>query len=73
VSQQTLEKRKAGRGVVNPDLLYTTDALMNECNLGRRNVIAMRQEGGVEPREIGTQLYYDGAEVKAWILSQRKK
>jgi hypothetical protein len=69
----TITKRKAGRGVVNPDLLYTTDALMNECNLGRRNVIAMRQEGGVQPREIGTQLYYDGAEVKQWILNQKRK
>jgi hypothetical protein len=74
MSQGTLEKKpRHGRGVVNPDWLYTTDALMTECNLGRRNITSMRQDGGVQPREIGTQLFYDGAEVKAWILKQKRK
>ena len=77
-STETLQKPASrnvrhGRGVVDPNLLYTTDALMTECNLGRRNVTEMRQEGGVQPIQIGTQLYYDGADVKAWILSKKPK
>lgn len=72
---EILDKRtvRHGRGVVDPNLLYTTDALMTECNLGRTNVTKMRQEGGVQPVTIGTQLYYDGGEVRAWILNQKRK
>lgn len=64
-------KRTEGRGVVDPALLYTTKALLKECNLGRRNVTEMRQQGGVKPIQVGTQLFYDGAEVKAWVLKQK--
>lgn len=60
-------------GVVDPQLLYTTSALMDECKLGRDLVTRMRQVGGVEPVQIGNQLYYDGAQVKAWILKQPRK
>lgn len=63
---------KTRRGVIDPSLLYSTDALLSECKFGRRTVTEMRQQGGVKPVMVGTQLYYDGAQVKAWVLSKQK-
>lgn len=67
----TITKPRAG--IIDPAVLYNTQALLEECKLGRDIVTRMRQVGGVQPVKIGNQLYYDGAEVKRWILSQKRK
>lgn len=69
---ETIAKSKRS-GTVNPDLLYTSEALREECRMKRQSIVEMRQRGGVKPAQVGSQLYYDGAEVKAWILKQKRK
>jgi hypothetical protein len=74
MSANVVPKATAGRrGVIDPNLLYTTEGLMIEGRMKRKGITEMRQKGGVKPFPVGAQHYYDGAEVAAWIKKQPRK
>lgn len=70
MSTEVIRKRRAG--TINPELLYTADGLMQFGRMKRKAIVDMRQ-AGVKPHVVGGQLYYDGAAVKRWILSQKQR
>lgn len=63
--------RKGGR--IDPDLLYTTDAVMEDCKIGRTTLREMREAELIQPFEIANQLYYDGAELIAAVKKFGKR
>jgi hypothetical protein len=50
-------------GVIDPTKLYTTDAVMAECKIGRTTLREMRESELIKPIELANQLFYDGAEL----------
>lgn len=57
-------------GILCPERLYTTRALLTEAGLGELKLSEMRRSGIVHPISIGNYRWYRGDEVIAWILSQ---
>jgi hypothetical protein len=55
------KERKGGR--INPELMYTADAVMADCKIGRTTLREMRRQGLIKPIELANQLFYDGAEL----------
>lgn len=65
-------QRNIAYGVLRPECLYTTRALLTEAGLGDEKVSEMRRSGVVKPISVGNFRWYRGREVIAWIESQAK-
>ncbi len=69
-SSKTKAPRVAKTGVIDPERLYTADAL-GRIGIGRVQLMEARRSGLVKPVEAGHRMWYVGAEVIEWILSRR--
>jgi len=54
-------------GRLAPDELYTLEGCMEFGGLGEESICEARLSGMVTPIALGRRLYYDGAELIAWI------
>jgi len=59
-------------GFIDPQRLYTTEGLNTAVGLARESIREARNSGIVRPVKKGKQLYYIGAQVIQWLLTEEK-
>jgi hypothetical protein len=59
-------------GILRPDELYSTAAVLKVAGLGHESLDRARESGIVKPRLIGSYVWYRGEEIIAWMLSVAK-
>lgn len=57
------------QGVLAPDRLYTVEGVLKAAGIGHVQLAEARQSKHVTPIYHGRRVYYQGAELIAWIIA----
>jgi hypothetical protein len=63
--------RQRPDGFIAPERLYTTEGVNLAIGLARESLRSARASGIVKPIKVGSHLYYEGAEIIAWLRSHK--